>query len=91
MANGDTVNVLVTVLMFVVASLLSVIVWVFLDFRKTVTKEIKLNGRHLDSIMTQMWVVLWRVDSVETFLDDTTEYRPVKVPIPPDHHQENGG
>jgi hypothetical protein len=91
MSGGDGVAILVTVLMFVVSTLLALIAWVFLDFRRTVTRQIKTNGRHLDSIISTLWTLMLRLDSVETFLDDTTEYRPVKVPIPPSHDDKNGG
>jgi hypothetical protein len=86
MLANDAVGILVTVLMFVVTLLLGMITWVFLDFRRTITKQVTINGKHLDSIMTQLWLLIYRMDSVEDFLSGTTEYRPVRVPpqrIPP--------
>lgn len=83
--------ILVTVLMFVVSTLLALIAWVFLDFRKTITHQMKTNGRHLDSIISTLWTLMLRMDSVETFLDETTEYRPIRMPIPPSHEGENRG
>jgi len=82
MAGGDTVSVLVAVLLFVTTTLLGVIAWVFLDFRKTVTRQVQTNGRHLDSLISQIWVIIWRLDSVESFLDETTAFRPVRAPLP---------
>lgn len=80
--TGDAVQILASVLLFVVASLLGLIAWIFLDFRRQVTKQIAINGRHLDSIITQIWVMTYRVDNVETFLEDRIGYKPARVPQP---------
>lgn len=74
---------LVAALMFVMTCLVGVIAWVFLDFRATITRQIQTNGRHLDSLITSLWQLVMRVDHVETYLDDETDFRPIKVPVPP--------
>lgn len=83
--SGDPIQILASVLLFVVASLLTLIAWIFLDFRKQVTRQITINGRHLDSIITQLWVMTYRVDNVETFLEDRVGYKPPRIPHPDNH------
>lgn len=37
------------------------------------------NARHLDSVMATLWPTIWRVSSIEDFLEAEQGYRPPKL------------
>ena len=43
------------------------------------TKAIETNGRHLDSIMEAQWKSIWRIATMEEYLEDEHKYRPPRV------------
>lgn len=51
---------------------------------KTNTLAIERNARHVDSIMATTWSLIWRLSSLEDFLEEQLGYRPPKImPRPP--------
>jgi hypothetical protein len=77
-------DIAVAVILMLVGMLQALLVWIFLDFRREVFRRMRENGKHLDSLATTAWQLLWRIDGIESFLDETTDYRPVKIPSPRD-------
>ena len=43
------------------------------------TKAIESNGRHLDSIMEAQWKSIWRISTMEDYLEEEHRYRPPRI------------
>ncbi len=42
-------------------------------------RNIKENTRHLESMMSSQWTTIWRVTSMEEYLEDNGGYRPPRL------------
>lgn len=40
---------------------------------------LRTNGRHLDSLIHGVWNHNWRINGIEDFLADTTDFRPPRI------------
>ena len=83
MSTTDVVSVLAAAFLFLITMLTGLIAWIFLDFRRQVMEQVRVNGRHLDSLMSSVWGLRWEVDDVERFLSDELHYKPIVPPVIP--------
>lgn len=75
---GDHLSALAwvaTAFLFLLTVLTSLIGLIFKDLRD----QVKINGRHLDSVMQVLWQLIWRVNGIEDFLEETTDFHPPRI------------
>lgn len=83
MSASDTslwAPVLAAVVGFTLVTLSGLIAYIFHQLRG----EVRVANRHLNSLMTTAWQILWRLDAIETELEKTG-YRAPKISDPGRH------
>lgn len=53
------------------------------------TKQLQSNTRHVQSNMSTQWQIIWRVTTVEDYLEQTQGYRPPRI-VPMGDREKEG-
>ncbi len=75
----DWVALLAVVARFVLSTTGGLIAYVF----RTLARDVRDNTRHLQAVATSLWVILYRVDELEQFLE-RQGFEPPRRDKPPD-------
>lgn len=81
-----TITILIAVFSFLITTMVGLITYIFHQSQasnKEATAELRAavltNGKHLDSIIHTVWLITWRINGVEDYLGDTTDFRPPRI------------
>ena len=63
MSSGDIVGIVAAVFLFLLTAITSLIAWIFLDTRRELRSQLRVVGKHMDSLITTCWGLTWRTAS----------------------------
>lgn len=78
-SSSDWSNIIAAVIGVSLTSIVAVIAYIVKTELNRLTTQIDKNSKHLDSVIATMWPLIWRVNSIEDFLESESQYHPPRI------------